>query len=163
MREKIVIDYANKDLRKEDVFHSSGYAQAQSGDGLGAAGGEGASFAARQAIEEQRKYIQGYRNAKIVNSFYGLQRAKAWKPKSAGSGEMASAGGTAGTGRYSTEGGRYASEGDGGHTASKAYNEDLGRNRRSVGSPVDGSMTRARAIASGPKSAMRAPISLRGR
>lgn len=155
MREKIVIDYANKDLKKEDVFHSSGYAQAQSGDSLGAAGGEGASFAARQAMEEQRKYIQGYRNAKIVNSFYGLQRAKAWKPKSA-------SGQATGSNRYSTEGGRYASEGEGGNRASAAY-AGTGGNRHSVGNPVDQSMTRARAVASGPKSAMRAPISLRHR
>lgn len=142
MREKIVIDYANKNLKKEEVFHSSSYAQAQSGGEFGAAGGEGASFAARRALDEQRKYIQGYRNAKIVNSFYGLQRAKAWKPKSETDNEQ-----------RLTSNRQAESEGNGGEN---------GRNRQSVGSPIDRSVTRARAVASGPKSAMRAPISLRG-
>lgn len=154
MREKIVIDYANKNLKKEEVFHSSSYAQAQSGGEFGAAGGEGASFAARRALDEQRKYIQGYRNAKIVNSFYGLQLAKAWKPKS-----------ETDNGQRLTSNRQAESEGratEGGHTASRAYGGENGRNRQSVGNPIDRSATRARAVASGPKSAMRAPISLRG-
>ena len=82
MREKIAIDYAMKHVDKGEVIHSSGYAQAQSGGNVGAAAGANASFAARQALEQQRKYIQGYRNSRIMNSFYGVQRAKTYTPPS---------------------------------------------------------------------------------
>ena len=82
MKEKIAIDYVMKHVDKGEVFHSSGYARAQSGGNMGAVAGADASFAARQALEQQRKYIRGYRNSRIMNSFYGVQRAKNYTPPS---------------------------------------------------------------------------------
>ena len=120
MREKIAIDYAMKHVDKGEVFHSSGYAQAQSGGNMGTAAGADASFAARQALEQQRKYIQGYRNSRIMNSFYGVQRAKNYTPPSQ-RGERAD--GT--KSRYDTEAkNRYNTE------AENRYSTEVaGRNR----------------------------------
>lgn len=107
MREKIAIDYAMKGVKKQDVFHSSGYAQAQNGGNMGAAAGDAASFAARQAMEQHRKYVRGYKNARIVNQYYGAQRAKTYVPPS--------------------------QRGDGAETTAERF----GRNRQSVGEPED--------------------------
>lgn len=72
--DKLLLKYAMKNDKKEEIFHSSGYARAQAGDNFGAAGGE--TFDARRDIETDRKYIQGYKNSRITNEYRSLQRAK---------------------------------------------------------------------------------------
>lgn len=72
-------NYAVKHTDRQDFMHSSGYAKTQNGGSFGAASTE--SFAVRQSIEEQRKFIKGYRNSRIMNDFYGVQRAKTVRPE----------------------------------------------------------------------------------
>lgn len=62
----------------KDVLHSSGYAQVQNGANFGSASIE--SFQARQSIEQNRKFVQGYRNAQIMRSAYGVERARTLIP-----------------------------------------------------------------------------------
>lgn len=71
---KIITRRLMKNDRKEDILHSSGYAKAQSGRGIGAAGTD--DFAARKALDSQRKYIQKYKNSRIMNNYYGPLRAR---------------------------------------------------------------------------------------
>lgn len=71
---KLLTRHIFKHDKKEDMLHSSGYAQVQNGANVGAASAE--SFAARQAINENRRYVQGYKNSRIMNEFYGVQRAR---------------------------------------------------------------------------------------
>lgn len=73
--DKLLLKYAMKNDKKEEIFHSSGYARAQAGANFGAAGGE--SMDVRNKIDEQRKYVQGYKNSRITNEYLGVQRAKA--------------------------------------------------------------------------------------
>lgn len=56
------------------VFHSSGYAQVQNGGSFGAASGE--SFAERRAVDERRRFVQGYNNARIMRGTYAVRRAR---------------------------------------------------------------------------------------
>ena len=62
----------------EDVAHSSGYAQAQNAGALGATSTE--TFAQRRSIDEQRKFVQGYRNSRIIGGATGGMRAKTYNP-----------------------------------------------------------------------------------
>ena len=55
-------------------FHTSGYARAANGGAIGAAGGSAEAFSARQALEENRRYIKKYNNARAVNDGNALQR-----------------------------------------------------------------------------------------
>lgn len=54
---------------KEDVVHSSAYAEAQNAGGMGAASTQ--SFAKRQEIEANRTTIQGYRDSRVVSDAFG--------------------------------------------------------------------------------------------
>ncbi|MBR2589096.1 hypothetical protein IKE84_02040 [Candidatus Saccharibacteria bacterium] len=74
--DKLLLKYAMKNDKKEDIFHSSGYAKSQSGSNFGAAGGSGETFSARRDIDAERKFIQGYKNSRITNEYLGVQRAK---------------------------------------------------------------------------------------
>lgn len=73
------VKYGIKGTKKADILHSSGYAKEQSGDNVGAAGV--ASFAARSAVNEQRKYVREYRNARLLQGIRGLERAKTYVPR----------------------------------------------------------------------------------
>ena len=65
---------------KREIFHTSGYAQAQSGENFGAAGTE--SFGARQSIEDRRKFVRGYNNARLVQGAYGgVEKARTYTPR----------------------------------------------------------------------------------
>ena len=65
---------------KDDVIHSSGYAEAQNSGSMGAA--SAASFAARQALEQNRTTIKKYSASQIANNSYGnTMRAKTYEPK----------------------------------------------------------------------------------
>lgn len=82
--DKIIMKYATKNDKKEEVFHSSGYAQAQSGDSVGSGGISGIDVAKREAFEQQRKMIKGYHNSKIMQGVKGLQHAKKFVPRTEG-------------------------------------------------------------------------------
>ena len=77
--EKLVRNWQTRNDRAEDILHSSGFAQTQSGSGVGAAGGK--TFAERQAVEQRRKMVQGYKNSRIVNTPYNRERARTYTPK----------------------------------------------------------------------------------
>ncbi|MBR5408926.1 hypothetical protein IK112_03245 [Candidatus Saccharibacteria bacterium] len=87
-----LLKYVMRHDNKSDMLHSSGYAKAQSGESFGAAGGS--TFSERQNIEEKRRYIQGYRNSKIMNEYYGVERARATVPRAGGAGRSSNAGGS---------------------------------------------------------------------
>ena len=53
---------------------------------MGAAGAQALDVAAREAMEAQRKFVRGYRNAKIMQGVYGVERARAYVPRSRGVG-----------------------------------------------------------------------------
>ena len=76
---KVAADYAIKHQDRADFKHSSGYAKAQSGDNFGAA--SVASFEARKAINESRKFVQGYGDSKIGTGRYQGARAKKFEPQ----------------------------------------------------------------------------------
>lgn len=59
--------------KKEDVVHTSAFAEAQNKGGFGAASTE--SFARRREIDSQRKMVGGYRDARVVSE----RGAEAWK------------------------------------------------------------------------------------
>ena len=80
---KLARKYSTTRGKKAEIFHSSGYAQAQSGKNLGSAG-PGVSFATRQAIEQKRKYVQQYRTARIMQSAYGVAHAQTVEPRTRG-------------------------------------------------------------------------------
>lgn len=72
--------YATKNAKKSTILHSSGYARVQSGNKIGVAA-PGESFETRQKVEERRKYVQKYRNSRILQRTYGIQRAKTYVPR----------------------------------------------------------------------------------
>lgn len=64
---------------------------------MGVAGAQALDVAAREAMEAQRKFVRGYRNAKIMQGVYGVERARAYVPRSRGVGsEVDGVGGGAG-------------------------------------------------------------------
>ena len=77
VKDKNLIDYTVQHQDRSDFFHSSGYATAQNGDGIGvAAGGRADSFAARQRIEQNRQHIRGYHDSQIGNARWAGCEAK---------------------------------------------------------------------------------------
>ena len=71
---KILTEHIFKHDKKQDLLHSSGYAQVQNGATMGASSAE--SFTERQKIDENRRFVKGYRNSRIMNEFYGVHRAR---------------------------------------------------------------------------------------
>lgn len=76
---KLASDYAVKHTDKADFLHSSGYAKVQNGDNFGAAGT--ASFEARKALNEQRKYVRQYSSSKIGNGRYSGLKPQVYRPE----------------------------------------------------------------------------------
>ena len=69
VKDKNLIDYTIQHQDRSDFFHSSGYATAQSGSGIGAAAaGNTDSFAARQAMEQNRQHVRSYHDSQIGNA-----------------------------------------------------------------------------------------------
>ena len=60
-----------------DVMHSSSYASAQNKNAFGASGN--ISFSERQRIEQHRKLVKGYRNAKIAQEVNMMPKAKTYE------------------------------------------------------------------------------------
>ena len=61
-----------------DVAHTSAHAQAQNAGGFGAVSAE--SFAVRRSVEEQRKFVRGYKNSRIIAGATTVARAKTYTP-----------------------------------------------------------------------------------
>lgn len=59
-----------------DMQHTSSYAKAQNAGHFGAEGGQ--TFAERQAIEWQRKMVQGYKNARVAQGVNRIPRARTY-------------------------------------------------------------------------------------
>lgn len=58
------LKYLIKD-KKEDVFHSSGYAKAQNGGNIGAASTD--SYAVRVNVNQCRQMVRGYKDSELMN------------------------------------------------------------------------------------------------
>ena len=92
------LKYLVKD-KKEDIFHSSGYAKAQSGASLGAASSE--SFQVRVNINQNRQRVRGYNDSRIMTETRNRDmRAKTFTPPEgdAAGGGATGLGGNAGLG-----------------------------------------------------------------
>ena len=80
MRNKdLAAEFAIKHDSEEDFLHSSGYAKVQNKESFGAAGA--ASFEARKAMDEQRKYVRGYKNSQIGARRYAGLKPEVYKPE----------------------------------------------------------------------------------
>ena len=80
--------YGMKNTEKSDFFHTSVYAKAQDNSDIGAAS-DPASFATRQALDEQRKYIQKYRNSRLIQGLRAYDRVKSYTPRVENSADVA--------------------------------------------------------------------------
>ena len=113
---------------KSEVFHSSGYAKAQSGANFGAASNE--SFSARKTIDENRKFVRKYNNARIMNNTYAFERAKRYIPRTGKATEESKAT-SAGGGDSITRGGATGQRGSAGRavTTMAAKRAEIGGRR----------------------------------
>ncbi len=69
--------------KTEDVLHTSAYAKSQNAQGFGAA--SNVSFGERKAIEDRRKFVQGYRNSRIMaGTGYTTPRARTYTSPASG-------------------------------------------------------------------------------
>ena len=67
-----------KNDKKEDIFHSSAYAQAQSGSGIGVASHEG--FDRRKIIDSNRTGVKRYGDSEIANNaIKSMPKAKTYE------------------------------------------------------------------------------------
>ena len=80
---KLVREFAMKNDKKDEFFHSTSYASAQNEGNIGVAS-TGLTMAERQAIEEKRKFVKKYNNSKIFESTFGLRHAKKYTPRTEG-------------------------------------------------------------------------------
>lgn len=72
------LKYLVKD-KKEDIFHSSGYAKAQSGAAMRAASSE--SYKVRVNINQNRQKVRGYGDSRIMKETRNQEmRAKPYEP-----------------------------------------------------------------------------------
>ena len=80
---RLVRDFATKNDKKDEFFHSSSYATAQNAGNIGTAS-TGLTMEERKAIEAKRKFVQKYNNSKIFESTFGLRHAKKYIPRTEG-------------------------------------------------------------------------------
>ena len=78
--DKILIKYAMKNDKKAEILHSSVYAQAQSGEKIGSAS-TGIDMAKRAALDNQRKFVKGYRDSSLMQGVKGTEHAKKFVPR----------------------------------------------------------------------------------
>jgi hypothetical protein len=74
----LVLKYVMRDEGKKDIYHTSGYAKMHGGDNMGAVSAE--TFAQRRAVEAGRKYVQGYRNSRVIGGAMPVGMAKTYVP-----------------------------------------------------------------------------------
>lgn len=72
------LKYLIKD-KKEDIFHTSGYAKAQNGANMGAASTE--SYQVRVNVNQNRKRIRSYNDSRLVaGARMNAPKAKPYEP-----------------------------------------------------------------------------------
>lgn len=125
--DKLLVKYAMKNDKKEEIFHSSGYARSQSGANFGAAAGD--TLNTRNDLNTHRKYVKSYKDSRLTNEYLGFERAKSM----ASSRSFESTGSTPG----STPDTAYA-------TGASARNKD-----QKVANLTDNAYTRAKNAATG--------------
>ncbi|MDO4967165.1 MAG: hypothetical protein Q4E70_00115 [Candidatus Saccharibacteria bacterium] len=76
---KILRDYVMKDDKKSEIFHSSGYTEAQNGENIGTAS-TGLSMAKRKALEEKRQFVAKYNNSGMFSETFSNRKAKRFNP-----------------------------------------------------------------------------------
>lgn len=64
-----------------DVAHSTGYANVSNGVNFGSS--DSTTFSERQQIEQNRKLIQGYRNARVANGVNRMPKAQTYEQEQA--------------------------------------------------------------------------------
>lgn len=62
-----------------EVFHSSGVARVVSGRNMGSASAE--SFATRRQVDDSRRFVRSYNNARIINDAYAFERVRKHIPR----------------------------------------------------------------------------------
>lgn len=67
--DKILRDYVMKDEKKSEIFHSSGYAEAQSGKKIGTTAAR-LSMKERKAIEKRRQFVAKYNNSEMFSNTF---------------------------------------------------------------------------------------------
>ena len=72
---KLSRTYAEKNIHKEEFFHSSSYGVAQNSGNIGVSSG-GMTMNERKAIEEKRKYVQKYSSSELLRASQNLSRPK---------------------------------------------------------------------------------------
>lgn len=82
-KNKLAREFAMKNDKKDEFFHSSAYGSAQNEGSIGSAS-TGLTMDERKAIEEKRKFVQKYNNSKIFESTYNLRHAKKYVPRTEG-------------------------------------------------------------------------------
>lgn len=80
---KLVRTFVMKKDKKEEFFHTSGYADAQNAEHIGTAS-TGLTMEERKAIEDKRKFVQKYNNSKIFSSTFAIRHAKKYTPRTEG-------------------------------------------------------------------------------
>ena len=76
---KLNREYAEKNLKNEEFFHSSPYGIAQNSGNIGVSS-VALTMAERKAIEEKRKYVQKYSNSMLIGAAHGVIRLKKYEP-----------------------------------------------------------------------------------
>ncbi|MCQ2570852.1 MAG: hypothetical protein MJ154_01205 [Candidatus Saccharibacteria bacterium] len=64
-----------------DVAHSTGYAGVSNGGNFGSS--DNTTFSERQQIEQNRKLVQGYRNARVANGVNRMPKAQTYEQEMA--------------------------------------------------------------------------------
>lgn len=80
---KLAREFAMKNDKKDEFFHSSSYGSAQNAGNIGTAS-VSMTMEERKAIEAKRKFVQKYNNSKIFESTLGLRHAKKFTPRTEG-------------------------------------------------------------------------------
>ncbi len=76
---KLVREFAMKNDKKDEFFHSSSYGSAQNEGNIGTAS-TGLTMAERDAIESKRKFVQKYNESSLVGEIFSLRHAKSYNP-----------------------------------------------------------------------------------
>lgn len=82
-KNKLIREFATKNDKKDEFFHSTTYASAQNAGNIGTSS-TGLTMEERKAIEEKRKFVKKYNNSKIFESTYSLRHAKKYVPRTEG-------------------------------------------------------------------------------
>ena len=130
--QELARSFSLRDNKREDFFHSSGYADAQNSGKIGAAS-FGKTVAERQDLNENRRFVMGYENASL-NSQIAITRERT---RGMFEREQTNAGGMGGDGPGDVSGRQYGGGGAGQtlesnpRVASEAggyrYHDDLAR------------------------------------